>query len=55
MVAKAERRNTLEETQKNMAILAVLGGLLGGAAVLAVLRSKRNSAKSTHVQSVNLR
>ncbi len=38
-----------------MALLAVLGGLVGGAVVLAVLRSKRNSTKTTHVQSVNLR
>ncbi len=38
-----------------MAILYVLGGLLGGAGLLALLRSKRNATKSDHVQSVNLR
>ena len=38
-----------------MAILAVLGGLVGGAMILAVIRSKRNSSKANHVDSVHLR
>ncbi len=38
-----------------MAILYVWGGLVGGAAVLAALRSKRNASKSNHVQSVGLK
>ena len=38
-----------------MALIAVLGVLIGGACVLAGIRSKRNSAKTDHVQSVNLK
>ncbi len=37
-----------------MAALAVLGGLVGGAAILAAIRSKRNAKKSSHLQSMKL-
>jgi membrane associated rhomboid family serine protease len=38
-----------------MAALAVLGGLIGGALVLATLRSKRNSKKESHIQTFKIR
>ncbi len=38
-----------------MAVFGVLGGLIGGALILAAIRSKRNSKKSNHVQSFNIR
>ncbi len=38
-----------------MAILAVLGGLIGGALVLALLRSKRNSSRTNNVQTFHIR
>lgn len=38
-----------------MAALAVLGGLVGSAVILATIRSKRNAKKSSHLQSIKLR
>jgi hypothetical protein len=38
-----------------MAALAVIGGLVGGAVILATIRSKRNAKKTDHVQSMRLR
>ncbi len=38
-----------------MAVIAVLGGLVGGAVVMATIRSKRNSAKKDHIHSMKLK
>jgi hypothetical protein len=37
-----------------MAALAVLGGLVGGAMILATIRSKRNAKKATHIQTFKI-
>jgi hypothetical protein len=37
-----------------MTALAVLGGLVGGALVLATIRSKRNSKKESHIQTFKI-
>jgi hypothetical protein len=37
-----------------MAALAVLGGLVGSAVILATLRSKRNAKKTTHIQTFKM-
>jgi hypothetical protein len=37
-----------------MAALAVLGGLVGGALILATIRSKRNAKKPTHIQTFKI-
>jgi len=37
-----------------MAVIAVLGGLVGGAVVLATIRAKRNAKKTDHIQSIGL-
>jgi hypothetical protein len=39
---------------KTMAALAVLGGLVGGAMILATIRSKRNAKKSGHIQTFKI-
>jgi hypothetical protein len=38
-----------------MAVIAVLGGLVGGALVLATIRAKRNAKKTDHLQTMRLR
>jgi hypothetical protein len=38
-----------------MAALAVLGGLVGGAMILATIRSKRNAKKPSHIQMFKIR
>jgi hypothetical protein len=38
-----------------MAVIAVLGGLVGGAVVLATIRSKRNSMKKEQIHSMKLK
>jgi hypothetical protein len=37
-----------------MALFVALGGLVGGAIVLAALRSKRNAKRPNHVTTVKL-
>lgn len=37
-----------------MALFAMLGGLIGGALVIATIRSKRNAQKADKVQSMGL-
>jgi hypothetical protein len=37
-----------------MAALAVLGGLIGGALILATIRSKRNAKKPSHIQTFKI-
>lgn len=37
-----------------MAALYVLGGLVGGAMLLATIRSKRNAKKATHIQTFKI-
>ncbi len=37
-----------------MAALAVLGGLVGGAMILATIRSKRNAKKASHIQTFKI-
>jgi hypothetical protein len=43
-----------EETN-TMAALAVLGGLVGGAMILATIRSKHNAKKATHIQTFKIK
>jgi hypothetical protein len=38
-----------------MAALYLLGGLVGGAMLLATIRSKRNAKKATHIQTFKIR
>jgi hypothetical protein len=38
-----------------MAALALVGGLIGGALILATIRSKGNSKKSSHIQTFKVR
>ena len=38
-----------------MAALAVLGGLVGGAVILATIRSKSNAKKTSHIQTFKIR
>jgi hypothetical protein len=38
-----------------MAAFAVLGGLVGGALILATIRRKRNSLKPTHIHTFKIR
>ena len=46
--------NPCEETN-TMAALAVLGGLVGGAMILATIRSKHNAKKATHIQTFKIK
>jgi hypothetical protein len=43
-----------KENLSEMAMIGVLGGLIGGAVILATLRSRRNAKKTSHVQQVKL-
>jgi len=38
-----------------MALFIALGGLVGGAVVLAALRSKRNAKKADHITTMKIR
>lgn len=38
-----------------MAAFALVGGLVGGALILATIRSKRNSRKPTHIQTFKIK
>ena len=43
------------EEKKAMAALYLLGGLFGGAMILATIRSKRNAKKTTHLQTFKIK
>ena len=45
---------TDKESFSEMAMIGVLGGLIGGAVILATLRSRRNAKKASHVEQVKL-
>jgi hypothetical protein len=40
---------------EEMAALAVIGGLVGGAVILATIRSKRNAKKPSDLQTMRLK
>jgi len=44
-----------KEGDPTMALFVALGGLVGGAVVLAALRTKRNAKKTDHVTTMKIR
>jgi sensor c-di-GMP phosphodiesterase-like protein len=51
----ASLANQKRRREKPMALFVALGGLVGGAVVLATLRSKRNAKKPDHLTTMKIR
>ncbi|MFH1573969.1 MAG: hypothetical protein ABIG68_08285, partial [Acidobacteriota bacterium] len=51
----SQKAQPIKEGEPTMALFVALGGLVGGAVVLAALRTKRNAKKTDHLTTMKIR